>query len=59
MKKQYINPDMEIINIQTTQMLAASQVGFGDPVNTAAGAEAPEMPEPELPGIPPFVFNFE
>ena len=45
---------MEIVKIQTGQMLAASPLGYGDPVDTATGAEAPE-----LPGIPPFVFEFE
>ena len=54
MKKQYINPEMEIVTIQTTQMLSASPLGYGNPVDTATGAEAPE-----LPGIPPFVFEFE
>ena len=29
MKKTYLNPEMEIVNIETQQMLAAS-VGFGE-----------------------------
>lgn len=55
MKKAYINPEMQIVKIQTSQMLAASPLGYGDPVDSATGAEAPELVE--LPGIPPFVFE--
>jgi hypothetical protein len=42
MKKTYINPAMEIIKIASqTQMLAGSKsLGFGDSVNSAAGAES-------------------
>ena len=41
MKKTYINPEMEIVKIQTMQMLAASDtVSLGDPVSDASGAEA-------------------
>ena len=44
MKKTYINPEMEIVKIQTMQMLAASeQVGFGSSVDSAAGAESHEL----------------
>lgn len=40
MKKTYINPKMEIVKIQTMQMLAASDtVPLGDPVTDASGAE--------------------
>ena len=42
MKKTYIIPSLEVINVNTQQMLAASPLGFGDPVSSAAGAEAPE-----------------
>ncbi len=43
MKKIYKNPVLEVIKIQTLQMLAASEnVGFGDSVNSASGAEARE-----------------
>jgi len=42
MKKTYIIPEMETVNIKTQQMLAAS-IGVGDPVDSAAGAEAPEF----------------
>ena len=40
MKKTYINPVMEVIKIATQQMLANSTLGYGDPVETAAGAES-------------------
>ena len=43
MKKTYINPTLEVVRIQTTQMMAASPLGFGDPVDNAGGAEAREM----------------
>ena len=43
MKKTYIIPSLEVIKVQTHQMLAASPLGIGDPVNSAAGAEAPEF----------------
>ena len=40
MKKTYINPEMEIVKIQTMQMLAASdKVFLGDPVSDASDAE--------------------
>lgn len=40
MKKIYQNPEMKVIKIQTAKMLAASQLGIGDNVNTAEGADA-------------------
>jgi hypothetical protein len=41
MKKTYQTPAAEVIRIETTQMLAASNsLGIGDPVNSAAGAES-------------------
>ena len=43
MKKKYIIPSLEVINVNTQQMLAASPLGFGDPVSSAAGAEAPDF----------------
>ncbi len=43
MKKTYIIPSLEVIQVKTQQMLAASQVGFGDSVTSATGAEAPEF----------------
>ena len=43
MKKTYIIPSLEVINVNTQQMLAASPLGFGDPVNSATGAESPEF----------------
>ena len=39
MKKVYINPTTSIVNIETAQMIAAS-IGFGDSVESAAGAES-------------------
>ena len=54
MKKQYINPEMEIVKIQTIQMLAASL-----PKSDTEIENANEILAPELPGIPPFVFEFE
>ena len=43
MKKTYQTPAAEVIRIQTTQMLAASPLGIGAPVDNAGGAEAPEL----------------
>jgi hypothetical protein len=41
MKKIYQNPTLTIVNVQTTQMIAASeQRGFGGNVTTATGAES-------------------
>ncbi len=34
MKKEYKNPEMEIIKIATQRMLADSKMGFGDPTGT-------------------------
>ena len=40
MKKTYINPAMQVVMIQGRNVLTTtSSVGFGDAVNTAAGAE--------------------
>ena len=46
MKKTYFAPNMETIEVETQQMLAASPLGFGDPVNSATGAEAPALDIP-------------
>ena len=54
MKKIYFAPDMEVIKIQTTQMLAASLPKSDEEIENAN-----EILAPELPGIPPFVFEFE
>jgi len=54
MKKTYIIPEMEIVKIQTTQMLAAS-LPTGSTSTDPAETDAPEFIE--LPGIPPFVFE--
>ncbi len=34
---------METIEIKTQQMLAASQLGFGDDTDTVVGMDAPEF----------------
>jgi hypothetical protein len=34
MKKEYINPDMQVIKISTVQLLADSNMGFGGPAST-------------------------
>ena len=39
MKKIYQNPEMKIVKVQPSQMIAES-VGFGDNVTTASGAES-------------------
>ena len=65
MKKEYMKPDMEVVKIMTTGMLATSSLGMGDPIDDAGGAEAPELPGmpdlgpslgPDLPGVPSFPF---
>ena len=52
MKKIYFAPDMEVIKIQTTQMLAVSL-----PKSDEEIGDANEILAPELPGIPPFAFE--
>ena len=43
MKKIYQNPEMTIVNVQMSQMIAASdELRFGSSVNTASGAESRE-----------------
>ena len=59
MKKIYFAPDMEIIKIQTTGMLATSGgVGSGSPLGDEY-TPSDQSFAPELPGIPPFVFEIE
>lgn len=41
MKKKYINPTTTVLMIETTRMIAASTLGFGDPVDNADVAESP------------------
>ena len=41
MKKEYIAPNMEIVEIKVNQMLTSSPLGWGAPVDNAGGAEAP------------------
>ena len=43
MKKKYINPTIEVMKIETTRMIAASTLGFGDPVDNANVAEGREL----------------
>ena len=45
MKKIYFAPEMEVVEIKMTGMLAASPLGWGDSVDSAEGAEAPEIQE--------------
>ena len=53
MKKEYMAPELEIVKIQTLQMMAAS-VGFGPDVENPSVGEAPELPgmPDDLPGMP-------
>ena len=41
MKKKYFAPGMKIVKMRTNHFLTASPLGYGNPVSTAAGAEAP------------------
>lgn len=43
MKKIYMTPEMEIVEMKVNQMLTTSSLGVGDPVGSASGAEAPEI----------------
>ena len=43
MKKIYFAPKMEVVEIKMTSMLAASPLGYGNPVDNANDAEAPEF----------------
>ena len=43
MKKIYMTPEMEVVEIKMASMLAASPLGYGDNVNDASVAEAPEF----------------
>ena len=57
MKKIYFVPDMEIVEIQTMGMLAASAgVTDGSPLGDEFNSDDKSF-APELPGIPPFVFE--
>ena len=62
MKKEYMKPDMEVVKIMTTGMLATSSLGIGDDLPDAGGAEAPELPGmpdfgPSVPGAPSFPWD--
>lgn len=50
MKKTYIIPEMEIVKVETQQVIAAS-VGFGDGNIDPSAIGAPEMGIPDLPGV--------
>ena len=46
MKKQYINPEIEVVKITTMQMLAGSPTPeFDDTNNTGTGGLTPEDPD--------------
>jgi len=56
-EKKYINPDIEIVEIQTVGMLASS-IDFTTGTITPSDDNATgDALAPELPGIPPFVFE--
>ena len=44
MKKVYKNPEIEVVKMQTMQMMAAS-LPLGEPLDDASGAEARELIE--------------
>jgi len=61
MKKTYIIPSLEVVRIETSNIIAASLGINSDPVG-AEGAQAPELgPGLETPGdllgLPDFVFQ--
>jgi hypothetical protein len=43
MKKTYIIPELEVVKVQTQQMLAASALGIGDNFTAGEDVLAPEM----------------
>jgi hypothetical protein len=43
MKKTYIIPELEVVRIQTQQMLAASVLGIGENYSESETVLAPEM----------------
>ena len=43
MKKIYIIPELEVVKVQTQQMLAASALGIGDNFTDGEDVLAPEM----------------
>ena len=60
MKKTYINPQMDIIEIKTAGMLASSLPINSTPID-AGGAQAPEFMDLQTPGdilgLPDYVFK--
>lgn len=51
MKKRYFTPDMEVVKIQTQQMLAASIGVNTTEISNTNELLAPDMGIPNLPGI--------
>lgn len=56
MKKQYILPTIDVIEIKTTGMLATS-LPISDTEVEAGESLAPGMNAEDLVGLPPFVFE--
>ena len=61
MKKTYINPEMEIVEIHTPMLLAGSDLNINDAIEDAVDAGdvlAPGMEVgPNIPGVPSFIFE--
>lgn len=58
MKKAYIIPELEVVCIQTQQMLAASVPELSDKAYEGGDILAPGMEAPEsMLGLPSFVFQ--
>ena len=52
MKKEYINPEMEVVVLNMNQqLLAGSEMGFGDPTSEMDAPEL-DLPGTGLPGLP-------
>lgn len=56
MKKQYMLPTIDVIEIKTTGMLATSMPLYEEQVG-AGESLAPGMNAEDLVGLPPFVFE--
>ena len=61
MKKTYINPEMEIVEIHTPMLLAGSDLNINSSIEDAVDAGdvlAPGMEVgPNIPGVPGFIFE--
>ena len=61
MKKTYINPEMEIVDIHTPMLLAGSDLNINSAIEDAVDAGdvlAPGMEVgPSIPGAPSFIFE--